>query len=177
MPQNTQPGAKRALISLFVALAAWSRGGAARGDAPVPTLRITGAVSAPRAWTARQMETALASQVQTIHYALHGQMHTARAVPLLALVNQAQPRFNPHIKNHQIQFVVEVLGRDSYAADFSLAELLPDLGHRAVWLALDEDGKALGAGGPAEIVSPDDAKPARWVHGVAEVRVLDTAQP
>lgn len=122
------------------------------------------------------METELASQVQTVHYTLHGRTHTARAVPLLALVSQARPRFNPHIKNHQIQFVVEVLGRDGYAADFSLAELLPTLGRRAVWLAWDEDGKALGANGPAQALSPDDATPARWVHSVAEVRVLDTAQ-
>ncbi len=95
---------------------------------------------------------------------------------LFALLQAAQPRLNPNIKNHRLQFFVLVRGRDGYTAAFSLAELSPDLGGRAAWLALDEDGKPLAEDdGPVQLLVPGDAKPARWVHGVAAIVARDEA--
>jgi hypothetical protein len=77
-----------------------------------------------------------------------------------------------------IQTVHYTLKGVAHTADFSLAELLPQFGHRAAWLTLDEDGKPLPADtGPVELIVPGDAKPGRWVHAVAVVTLIDGAQP
>lgn len=145
--------------------------------APVPMLRVTGAVAQPADWNVVRLRQTFSASIQPIRYTLKGKTHTAHVLPLLALLDQAHPRLNPHIKNHQLQFVVEVQGRDGYTADFTLAELLPAVGHRRVWIALDEDDQPLGEeGGPVGLLSPDDQKPGRWVHSVAIITVVDMAQ-
>ncbi len=144
--------------------------------APLPALQVSGAVLKPGVWDAARLRHDLPDDLTAISYTLKGKSHTARAIPLYALLQAAQPRFNPNIKNHRLQFIVIVRGRDGYTAAFSLAELSPDLGHSAAWLTLDEDGVAFtGEGGPVNLVVPGDAKPARWVHGVAAIVVRDEA--
>ena len=60
------------------------------------------------------------------------------------------------------------------SATFSAAELLPDIGNHAAWLEIDEDGKPLSeTNAPMSLLVPDDIKPARWVHGVGTITVLD----
>ena len=143
---------------------------------PPPSLQVSGAVIRPGAWDAARLRRNLAPSLADVNYTLKGKSHKAHAVPLLALLQSAGPRFNPKIKNHRIQFVVLVRGRDGYTAAFSLAELSPDLGGRAVWLALDEDGRPFAAdAGPAQLLVTGDARPARWVHGVGAVVVRDEA--
>ena len=144
---------------------------------PAPAaLQVSGAVSQTGAWDAARLRHDLAADVTSITYVLKGHRHTARAIPLLKLLEAAQPRFNPNVKNHRIQFIVLVRGRDGYTAAFSLAELSPGLGSRKAWLALEEDGKPLPEDdGPAQLLVPDDAKPARWIHGVAAIIVRDEA--
>ncbi len=144
--------------------------------APAAALLVSGAATKPGAWDAARLRQGFAGAIKTVTYTRKGKSHTAHALPLLALVQAAGPRLNPNIKNHRLQFVVLVRGRDGYTAAFSLAELSPDLGQRAAWLALDEDGKPLPAeSGPATLVVPGDAKPGRWVHGVAAVVLRDEA--
>ena len=144
--------------------------------APPASFQITGAVLKPGAWDAARLRRDLAGDITPVTYTLKGVHHTAHAVPLFALLQAAQPRLNPNIKNHRLQFIILVRGRDGYTAAFSLAELSPDLGQRTAWLALDEDGKPLAEDdGPAQLLVPGDAKPARWVHGVAALVVRDEA--
>ena len=145
--------------------------------APPPSFHVSGAVGRPADWTADRLAKDQAGAAQTIHYTLKGVAHTARAVPLLAVIQAAQPGYNARIKNHRLQFLVAVQGFDGYTVDFSLAELLPEIGHRAAWLALDEDGRPLtDESGPVQLIVPDDAKPGRWVHDVRAVTVIDGAQ-
>ena len=161
-----------ALLLMACIQLSWS----ARAAAPAATLQVSGAVAKPGAWDAARLRRDFAGDIKTITYTLKGKTHTAHAVPLLDLVQAAEPRFNPNIKNHRLQFIVLVRGRDGYTAAFSLAELSPDLGQRAAWLTLDEDGQPLPAeSGPANLVVPGDAKPGRWVHGVAAIVVRDEA--
>ncbi len=143
---------------------------------PTAALSVSGAAVKPGVWDAARLKRDFGSDLKTVTYTLKGKPHTAQVLPLLALVEAAAPRLNPNIKNHRLQFVVLVRGRDGYTAAFSLAELSPDLGQRAVWLALDEDGQPLPAeSGPANLVVPGDAKPGRWVHSVAAIVVRDEA--
>lgn len=144
--------------------------------APAATLQVSGAVVKTGAWDAARLRRDFGGDLRTVTYTLKGKSHTAQALPLLALVQAAGPRLNPNIKNHRLQFVVLVRGRDGYTAAFSLAELSPDLGQRTAWLALSEDGQPIPAEfGPASLLVPGDAKPGRWVHGVAAIVVRDEA--
>jgi hypothetical protein len=143
---------------------------------PPPTIAVSGAVTKPAAWSVDDLRRTFAAQIQDIKYSLKGHDHTAKAIALYTLILQAEPRYNPHIKNHALQFVIEIQGHDGYTADFTLSELSPEIGGRHVWLALDEDGAPLAdEAAPVEIVSPDDHKPARWVHGVAAITLVDMA--
>lgn len=144
--------------------------------APPVSFQISGAVLKPGAWDAARLRRDLAGDMTTLTYAMKGHRHTARVVPLWTLLQAAGPRVNPQIKHHLLQFLVAVRGQDGYTADFTLGELSPDFGGRAVWAALDEDGRPLtGDGGPVQLLVPADKKPARWVHAVRAILVSDGA--
>jgi hypothetical protein len=144
--------------------------------APDATFQITGAVTAPRSWSVTQLKKQMAGDVTVVAYTLRGKRHTAHAVSLWTLLQAAGPRVNPQIKHHLLQFIVAVRGPDGYTADFTLGELSPDFGDRAVWVALDEDGKPLrGDAGPVQLLAPGDKKPARWVHAVRAIILTDGA--
>ena len=148
-----------------------------RADAPpTATLQVGGAVAAARSWTVPQLRQALAGEVRVVHYTLQGKPHQAHCVPLLAVIQAARPGFHPQVKNDRVRFLVLMRGKDGYSAAFSLAELLPEFGHAAAWLAWDRDGKPLPPeAGPVELLVPGDVKAARWVHGIAAVTVTDAA--
>jgi hypothetical protein len=70
--------------------------------------------------------------------------------------------------------VVLVKGRDGYGVVFSLPELMAAVGNRTVWVALEEDGKPLAeSDGPVRLIVPDDNAPARAVHEVGEIEVVE----
>ena len=162
-------------IAICVILAASASLTAGRGDTPpAAAFQVGGAVASPRSWTVPQLPRELAGDVRTVHYTLKGKPHQAHGVPLLAVLQAARPTFHPHVKNDRVRFVVRVRGRDGYDAAFSLAELLPEFGHAAAWLAWDRDGRPLPPeAGPVELLVPGDVKAARWVHGIAAVTVAD----
>lgn len=144
---------------------------------PAAGLQITGAVAKPTNYSPGALRGQFGSSLQTITYTRKGIKHTAHAVPLWAVLQAVQPRVNPQIKNHTLQFVVLVSGRDGYTAAFSFGELAPSFGSKPVWLALDEDGHPLGETGDGEVdlVVPDDVKAGRWVHSVTRLSVVDEA--
>lgn len=143
---------------------------------PADTFQVAGAVTTPRTWSVAQIKGQMAGQICPLAYAVKGRHHTAHVVPLWTLLQAAGPRVNPQIKHHLLQFVVAVRGQDGYTADFTLGELSPDFGDRAVWVALDEDGKPLiGGSGPVELLVPGEKKPARWVHAVRAIVLSDGA--
>ena len=149
----------------------------AANAAPSESLQIAGAVSQPRSWSVAQIQHELPGSVHPLAYTLKGKHHTAQVVSLWTLLQASSPRLNPRIKHHALQFVVAVQGQDGYCADFTFGELSPEFGHRAVWVALAEDGQPLlGDFGPVELLVPDDLQPARWVHSVRLITVLDMAQ-
>ncbi len=168
-------GVAAALAALLPALPTSAQKPAA---APEPTLQIGGAVGKPAKWTAAQMAAQFAGDIKPLAYTLKGVKHTAqKAIPLLALLRAAAPKVNAHVKHGELQFVIAASGQDGYTVDFGYADLLPEIGNKAVWVALDEDGKPLtGESGPAELIVPDDGKPARWVHSLVRIVVVDGSQ-
>jgi hypothetical protein len=145
-------------------------------------IHISGAVAQPSDWTADQLKTQFASQIQSIDYESHGQKHTANAVPLVALLKSAgvstdlkeDPKADPKTKNAGLRLVVIVRGTDGYTVALSLADILPAIGNQPAWLALDVDGAPLRSNEiPAKLILPSDAKPGRWVRGIASISILD----
>jgi hypothetical protein len=135
---------------------------------------VAGAVEKPGAWSVERFEHDLGGDVKTISYILKTEKRTSRCVPLLGLIRASQPRIDAKQKNHPLAFAVIVRARDGYAACFSMGELSEEGAGRAVWIALNQDGKPLpNADGPVRLVIPDDAKPARWVHAVSTITIVD----
>ena len=158
---------------------------AAPATRPVATVTVAGAVAHPLAWSAEDVRSNLAAAVTAIQYESHGHKHSAHAVPLLAMLQAAglgttlkmDPKADPRAKNGPLRLAVVVRGRDGYAATFALAELLPDIGDRPVWVALDVDGQPLAErAAPVELIAPADNKPGRWVRGVASITVVDPSR-
>jgi hypothetical protein len=158
---------------------------AAPATQPAAVVAVDGLVAHPLAWSADEMRSTLAGQVTSVEYESHGHKHSAHAVPLIAVLEAAgagttlkmDPKADPHTKNLPLRLAVVVRGRDGYTATFALAELLPDIGDRPVWVALDADDKPLAErSAPVELIAPADAKPGRWVRGIASISVVDPSR-
>jgi DMSO/TMAO reductase YedYZ molybdopterin-dependent catalytic subunit len=158
-------------------------------DRPPDAISVDGCVSKPDDWTVARLKSELSADIGTVSYTTKDQKHTSSAVPLVALLKasgvstqlKADPTADPKTKHHELRLVVVVQGVDGYVATFSLAELLGELGNRPAWLAFEMDEKPLSATeGPLKLIVPDDQKPARWVHAVRSISVVDitpTTQP
>jgi hypothetical protein len=153
-------------------------------DPPADSVHLGGNALKPSDWTVAQLTQQLGAEIKPVDYNSHGSKHTFDCVPLLSVLKAAggatdfvmQPGADPKVKNPQLRFAVIVSGRDGYTVVFSLAELLPDIGNRAVWVALDEDGKPLpDRDGPVRLIVPDDKMPARAVHEVGSIELENLA--
>ena len=141
--------------------------------------QVGGHIERPGEWTVARLARDLAGSVETVRYTMKGEEHTARCVPLLALVEAARPRGDAQQKNHRVGFVVVLRARDGYTTSFSLGELSPDLGSKKVWVALDVDGKPLSENeGPVRLLVPGEGMGhyRRWTFGISTVTVLDGAK-
>ena len=153
-------------------------GAAPAGD----SLVISGdGVAQPHQWTVADLKSQFASQLSNITYQSHGGAHTSACVPLLAVLKAAgvstelkmDPTADPRTKHLPLRMAIAAEARDGYVVVFSLAELLPEIGNRPVWIALDQDGQALAPkDGPVKLVVPEDTKPARWIHAVDRLEVI-----
>lgn len=157
---------------------------AVQGDTASAFQVTTPAASKAVEWTVDKLKADFAGEIKTIEHTSHGQTHKSRCVSLLTVLRSAgvnadvgkNPTAPPKDKNAVLRMLVIVKGRDGYTATFSLAELLPEIGNREAWLAIDEDDKALAArDGPVKLVVPSDVKPGRWVHQIATIEVVDAA--
>ena len=159
---------------------------AAGGPATAPTtFAVDAGTGHPTALSADDLRSRFAARLAVIHYESHGHPHAAHAVPLLAVLQSAgavttlkmDPKADPRTKNLPLRLSVVVKGRDGYTATFAMAELLPDIGDRPVWLAVDADDQPLAdRSAPVELIAPADAKPGRWVRGVASIAVVDPSK-
>jgi DMSO/TMAO reductase YedYZ molybdopterin-dependent catalytic subunit len=106
-----------------------------------------------------------------LHAVEHGRSGTFAGVPLATVLRQAGVPIDS-VRGRRTAAVVIITAADGYRAAFSLAELAPDLGGRAVLVADRRDGEPLGATeGPLRLVVPDDKRPTRWVRQVVRIDV------
>lgn len=150
------------------------------------SIEISGDALRTTDWTVAQIQKQLASEIKPVEYRSKGAAHTFNCVPLVRLLTAAgaptdfvmRAGADPKFKNPQLRQAVIVSGRDGYTVVFSLAELLPTVGNRRVWVALDEDGKPLAeSDGPVRLIVPDDKMPARAVHQIASIALIDLSAP
>jgi len=153
-----------------------------------PSVHVVGDVPKPGDWSVAQIRKELASDVKPVQYAARGQQHQSDCVPLISLLKAAGVQtelkmgpsaLDPKTKHQELRLIVVVQGSDGYAVSFSLAELMTDVGDRAVWLALDLDGQPLPvpAEGRLKLMVPEDKKPARAVHSIQTIVVINPAGP
>jgi hypothetical protein len=161
------------------------------GAAPSPSqIHIEGTAIKPSDWSVEQIQTQLATQIKPVEYNSKGAAHTFSCVPLVSVLKAAgvqtdfamKGKMDPKLKNPQMRQAIVVSGRDGYTVVFSLAEALPMVGNRAIWVALEEDGRPLSqSDGPVRLIVPEDKMPARGVHQVESIDVVElsasTTQP
>jgi hypothetical protein len=160
---------------------------ASAGAASTPSsFHVAGFGINPSDWTVDKIQTQLADQIKPIQYTSHGAKHTFDCIPLIALLQAAgvpadfvmKSGVDPKLKNPQLRQVIIVSGRDGYAVVFSMAEVLPMVGDRPIWVALDEDGQPLNDNDePVRLIVPDDKMPARGVHQVASIDIVQLSTP
>ena len=66
-------------------------------------------------------------------------------------------------------------GTDHYFVVYSVAEVEPSFSTGQVIVAVMKSGLPNTEGGIIELINTVDAKPARWVHGLADLNVMSVA--
>lgn len=166
------------LLVLFASVLFISIGAQAEAAGSETTLHVGGAVNKPAEWTVAKLKETFAGQLKPVEYTARGQKHVSTCVPLLAIVQAAEPANDPKHRNFAMRLAVVVRATDGYAATFGMGDLMPDVGNREAWIALDMDGQPLsGREAPAKLIVPRDAKPARAVWGVTRIDVVDPTVP
>lgn len=160
----------RPIVAMFLMI---GLAGLAHAEAPT-AIHVGGGVNKPADWTADKLRETFASQLKKVEYTAKGQKHVSTCVPLIAIVQAADPVTDPKHRNFAMRLAIVVSASDGYSATFGMGDLMPDVGNRQVWLALDSDGQPLsGREAPAKLIVPGDAKPARAVWGVMKIDVVD----
>ena len=107
---------------------------------------------------------------QEVSGSLHGTPMRCEGVPLIALLRAKGLMPDGPLRGRQLARSLHVQARDGYAVAFSLAELDPDTGNRAVFVADRCNGKPLDeADGPLRLVTPDDVRGARWLRQLESI--------
>lgn len=179
MKRNQHDRAFRNVLQIAVLLLVGLASGVRAAD-----LSIVGTVSKPQSLSVDEFKQACASSIQSVDFSNRSGKHKAKAVPLTAALELAgvdlsvkpSPEVSPAKKHPSLRMAVMVRGGDGYAVLFSLAELATAVGHRSVWIAVDQDDQPLPAAeGPLKLLVPDDAGPARSVRNIQQLQIIDLA--
>lgn len=151
--------------------------------APVSTattpILLGGQLTTPSSYLLSDLQ-ALPSQEVSLTYMAAGKSvtHSFKGVLLSDLLTAAKPMFHPKVKNASLGWYVLARGADGYAALFSLGEIDPSFGNRAVLLAYEQDGQPLPAtDGAIRLVVPGDLKGGRYVSSLVRLTVLPASPP
>jgi hypothetical protein len=137
---------------------------------------VRGDVLKPRQWTISQLKQEFSKEIQTVKFStgMDQEQHAGTGIPLVSLLQAAEPRTEKSPKHYELSFFVILEARDNYRVYFSLAELLPSCGRSQAWLILDMDGKALPAKeAPIRLVVLSDQGHDRYLYGIAGMTLVD----
>ena len=143
------------------------------------SLAIRGDVLKPGRWSPEDVRRQFADQIQPVKFSTGEgkEPHVGTGVPLLSLLQAAAPRVEKVPKHHDMTFLVIIEARDGYRAFFSLAELLPNVGHAQALLIWEMDGKPLAdKEAPFRLIVSSDKERDRWIYGISSVTLVDGAK-
>lgn len=130
-----------------------------------PSFKLSGAVQKPRSLDLAALRALPQSREQV-------DGHTYVGVSLWTLLNADGGLAIPSSpRNASLAYYVVATGSDGYQVVLSLSEIDPSVGDRAVLLAYEQDGAALGRVGMARLVVPGDKKRGRSVANLAALEV------
>ena len=147
--------------------------------APVPPSKSVNITVAGRL-TTLTLDDLLALPQTTVHvHNAHANADEDYTGPLLSLVLEragliASKETEPLI----LHSALVATGTDHYVVLYSAAEVEPTFSKSQVIVAVMKSGLPDRAGGLIQLINTDGAKPARWVHGLANLNVVSmTPQP
>ncbi len=180
-PLSTSRSLRVGALSVAAALAAAGVTGAA-GTTPAATgtahpgsevaVTVTGKVSHKLRLTLAELSRLPAHTVSVTYQARNGsQAHTYSGPLLYDVLEQAQPRVRPQVKNDLLRdYVAATAASDGYRAVVAWGEIDPSYEAKQVLLADNEDGTPL-TGQQLVLVVPGDKFGGRYVSGVTSLRL------
>ncbi|GAA0905890.1 molybdopterin-dependent oxidoreductase [Luteibacter anthropi] len=109
------------------------------------------------------------------HVGAHGDTpSTWDGIALIDLLREQGAPVDKALRGAALAKFVRVTASDGYQVIFTLGELDADLGAEKVLLVNRRDGHPLDSmDGPFRIIVPVDVRPARWIHNVTTIELVD----
>lgn len=102
-----------------------------------------------------------------------GAKHSYEAVPLADILKKSGFPAPDKMKGKALSTYVYIRAHDGYTVVFSAAELDPNFGNLAVYVADKRDGEPMaGEQGPLRLIVPSDKKQARSVRMLESVEIV-----
>ncbi|MGO4561374.1 molybdopterin-dependent oxidoreductase [Rhizobiales bacterium 3FA27D7] len=157
----------RAFLAFLLVLAvpSWARAG--DGGIAISGVGITSATLTPAdlaKFPATEMDVSFMTKngVEKGHY---------KGVLLWSLLQEKGLSKLSQNHHEDLQHTFLVTAEDGYRIAFSIGEIAPDFGNRAILIATERDGKPLAPDEGLRLVVPGDARGARSVKGVVSIEV------
>jgi DMSO/TMAO reductase YedYZ molybdopterin-dependent catalytic subunit len=139
---------------------------------PSTSVTVSGAVQHPKTLTLADLQNEPAT-TQSVFYVTGRGTVTASftGVLLWTLLEAAEVKDDPAVKNAKLRHTVMVGAADGYSVALSLGELDPAYGAGQALIAYAQDGKPLGASGFARLILPADKDGGRNVMRISSIEV------
>lgn len=146
------------------------------GKAPVPPSRSVNVTFQGRVTTLK-LDDLLNLPQTTVHvHNAHSNKDEEYTGPLLSVVlERAGLSVSKETEPLILHSTVVATGTDRYFVLYSAAEVEPAFSHGQVIVAVMKSGEPDETGGLIQLINTDGAKPARWVHGLANLNVVSMA--
>jgi DMSO/TMAO reductase YedYZ molybdopterin-dependent catalytic subunit len=159
-------------VSASLAVFLFSQPATIQTPAPVPQLKIGGAVSTPLTLTVAGLK---GMPRTTLHVANphENKTETYEGVLLEELLRRAGVSQGDQLRGKRMTSYVIAEAEDGYQVVFSLAELDSGISNSEVLVADTVDGAPIDAKrGPFRLIAPHDKRPARWVRMLKSITVF-----
>jgi DMSO/TMAO reductase YedYZ molybdopterin-dependent catalytic subunit len=143
---------------------------------PAASIDVRGDILKPRHWTISDLKQQFPKEIRNVTFTsgLDKEHHTGVGVPLLPLLQAAEPRTEEAPKHYDLTFLVVLEALDRYRVFFSLAELLPSCGRAQAFLIWEVDGMPLPEKqAPLRLVVLSDHGHDRYIYGIAGITLVD----